>query len=117
MLLIRMASHLECPTHQQVHQVLMELHPLPPTLLITSPTLLLTEACLQEDQDLSHIHLMANNHNNLDIQMLILPKGHIQMLPRMLPTLMGMKDPLWILLTKGAQVEDCFQGKDFWERQ
>ena len=115
MLLLAHTANHPCLTHQQEGRpVPMELHLLLPThLLITiSPTLLHTPL------------------NSLAIRMPILPKEEATPLPkgqatplpkgeathlhlRMLLVLQGMEN----LQSRGVRGEDCFQGKDCWERQ
>ena len=133
MLPTRMASNILFPTHQKEHQILMGLHLLLPTLHLTLPTLHLLLPILHL-QLLTHHHLLPTLllptlHNllpTLHLPSLTLlhteacqqqdqhpiPKGRILLL-----ALLDMEDPLHPLQaqqdlqTKGAQAEDCSQGK------
>merc|ERR1719509_386782 len=102
-----------CPTHQQEH------HPMEGHL---PPTLLLTPAGHQADPRLPPTPTRPTtntSHSQASLPALhpkaptLLPKDHTRMLPKTLPTHREMKG----LQSRGDPVEDCSQGKAFWERQ
>jgi len=106
----------------------MEGH-LPPTLPVPSPTLLLTPAGHQADHHLPPTPTRPTtntSHSQASLPALhpkaptlhpkaptLHPKDHTRMLPKTLPTHREMKG----LQSRGDPVEDCFQGKAFWERR